>query len=803
VWIGRDTADRTLSVVLGAPKQMRSGQTRKAPIQVTGLAAGSTAHITVAAVDVGILNITRFDAPSPSRRFDAQTRLGAEIRDIYGRLIDGMSAERGTMRSGGDADTTLKLDAAPPMWKTVAQFSGIVTADAEGRADVTFDIPEFAGTVRLMAVAWSDTKVGSATQDVIVRDPLTVSVATPRFLALGDRGDITLEVHNVDAPAGSYDVALSAVTEDGPVRTLLQKAFKFATGQRRALIVPVSATALGDMTLTAVVRTTPNTESGPTPVSVRRTLALRVLPAGGDVVRRTPLAIAPGASITLGANKLAGLIDGTATLDVTAGPSASFNVPGLLTALDRYPYGCTEQTISRALPLLYANALGVARGLDRDTDLTPRITAAIQRVLGRQDSSGGFGLWSPSSPDLWLTAYTGDFLSRARDEGHDVPSRALEATLTRLSNFVSYTQSVSNGGRDLAYALYVLARNGRVPAGELRYYAETKLAAFTTAIGKAHLGAALAMIGDKARAKRVMQTAADAARGTASPRGVNGASRADFGSTLRDQAAVTALAAEAGFQGIARAAGADAAALAAERVRHSTQEQAWLLLAARALDEAIADRAIVVDGKQHRGRFTATRSAAQLTTAALVIGNPGSTPLTVSMTATGASRIPEPATSQGISVERRAYALDGTPLNLASLGGGDGTVRQNEQFVMVLTVKAKARGGRLLLVDRLPAGLEIENPTLVDGGSVKALGWLKTNIRPVHTAFKDDRFVAAYNLFGRSNNSTEGPTFSAAYIVRAVTPGTFAHPAATVEDMYQPERHARTEAGTLTVTRER
>ncbi|MEO1695093.1 MAG: hypothetical protein AAFR55_07635, partial [Pseudomonadota bacterium] len=127
----------------------------------------------------------------------------------------------------------------------------------------------------------------------------------------------------------------------------------------------------------------------------------------------------------------------------------------------------------------------------------------------------------------------------------------------------------------------------------------------------------------------------------------------------------------------------------------------------------------------------------------------------------------------------------------------------NEQFVMVLTVKAKARGGRLLLVDRLPAGLEIENPTLVDGGSVKALGWLKTNIRPVHTAFQDDRFVAAYNLFGRSTSSKEAPLFSAAYIVRAVTPGIFAHPAATVEDMYQPERHARTAAGTLTVTRER
>ena len=157
--------------------------------------------------------------------------------------------------------------------------------------------------------------------------------------------------------------------------------------------------------------------------------------------------------------------------------------------------------------------------------------------------------------------------------------------------------------------------------------------------------------------------------------------------------------------------------------------------------------------------------------------------------------------------------------------------------------------GRVLLVDRLPAGLEIENPRLVDSGDIKTLDWLKTTFRPEHTEFRDDRFVAAFNLWdapnsqsssGNSDNeeadddsdssddssandtdddgtddsdsaeAAEAPkaapgekepaaTATVAYIVRAVTPGSFVHPAATIEDMYRPERYARSAAGTLVV----
>ena len=121
------------------------------PVKVAGLAAGEEARVTVAATDVGILNLTRFEPPKPQDWFFGQRRLGTEIRDVYGRLIDGMRAERGKLRSGGDgsAGGSLAMKGSPPVEATLALFSGIVKVGADGTAQVEFQLPDFNGTVRL------------------------------------------------------------------------------------------------------------------------------------------------------------------------------------------------------------------------------------------------------------------------------------------------------------------------------------------------------------------------------------------------------------------------------------------------------------------------------------------------------------------------------------------------------------------------------------------------------------------------------------------------------------------------------
>src|SRR5439155_3034902 len=104
-------------------------------------------------------------------------------------------------------------------------------------------------------------------------------------------------------------------------------------------------------------------------------------------------------------------------------------------------------------------------------------------------------------------AYVTDFLTRARERGFAVPDVAFKLALERLRNYVGAADVSKEGGRDLPYALYVLARNGVAPLGDLRYIADTKLGDVATPIAKAQIAAALGMLGDRVRAERVFQAA--------------------------------------------------------------------------------------------------------------------------------------------------------------------------------------------------------------------------------------------------------------------------------------------------------
>ncbi len=196
---------------------------------------------------------------------------------------------------------------------------------------------------------------------------------------------------------------------------------------------------------------------------------------------------------------------GTGAVSVTISPFAGLDVPALLQALDRYPYGCSEQTVSRAMPLLYVNKIASAAALALDMGIDDRIKQAIERELARQDSTGAFGLWSAAdSEDMWLNAYVTDFLTRARENSFTVPQKAFDLALEKLRNHVANATTITPGqGASIAYAAYVLARNGRPVMGDLRYLADTQLDKFESPLARAQLAAALALLGDRGRALAV------------------------------------------------------------------------------------------------------------------------------------------------------------------------------------------------------------------------------------------------------------------------------------------------------------
>lgn len=776
--INRDA--HTLAVNLNAPDKIKPRSTLALPIKVEGLTPGEEARITVAAVDVGILNLTRYEAPNPGQYFFGQKQLSAEVRDLYGFLIDGMQGVRGAIRSGGDMEPKA-LDGIPPTQEPLARFSGVVKVESDGTARVEFDIPAFNGTARVMAVAWTKDRVGSGSADVIIRDPVVLAGTLPRFLSVGDRSRFFMQLDNVEGPAGDYTVDLDI---RGPIvvaADALRTSVRLDAKAKGGVTIPVTAAGQGAAVIDVTVR-------GPNIEPLAQSFTVAIQPGTGSLARRTVRTLDPGASLSVSRDLVADILGGTGAVSVSVSPLAGLDVPGLLKALDRYPYGCTEQTVSRALPLLYVNKLAEEEKLSLDEKVDERVRGAIERVLARQDSNGSFGLWSVGGDDIWLDAYTADFLTRARERGFAVPQLAFTLALDRLRNFVANTTQVEENAQGLAYAAYVLARNGRPVMGDLRYLADTKLTEFGTPLARAQLAAALALLGDRGRAQKTFASAADQLRGERDA----GVYRADYGSRLRDGAGLLALASET--DNTAGVLPAVASVITEERGnrRTSTQEEAWLILAAQAVARDAEALALRVDGAEHKGALYRTYRDTSLASAAVSLANAGRAPVQAVITVTGNPVEPEPAVSRGYAVERNYYKLDGSQVQPSA-------VQQNDRLVVVLKVtENESRQARVLLVDRLPAGFEIDNPSLVDSNTVAGLNWLKRDVEPTHTEYRDDRFVAAFD-----RDVGQSAFFTVAYMVRAVSPGRYVHPAAQVEDMYRPERFGRTGFGSVEVVQAR
>ena len=778
-WATVSPGDRDLDVALDLPDEMRPRGPMTIPLAIGNLPAGEEAYVTVAAVDVGILNLTNFQTPAPDDWYFGQRRLGADIRDIYGLLIDRMQGVPGAVRSGGDSGP-VRLTAPPPTQKLLAFYSGVMRVGADGTASVTFDLPAFNGTVRVMAMAWTNGGVGHAAKDVIVRDPVVVATSLPRFLATGDSSRLLLEIDNVAGPAGDYRLAVAAGDGLAIGGDAIADAFHLDEKERRSFVLPLNATGIGDSDI-SVALAAPDGEEYETEYT------LGVRPAGLPVTRRSNIAVAANDTLTVDEALTADFVPGTGSVAVSLGGAGPLNVAGILMALDRYPYGCTEQLTSRAMPLVYLDEVAISIGIGADAEVKERVQQAIAGVLANQAAWGAFGLWGPNSAggDLWLDAYVTDFLTRSADGGYDVPDLPRDLALDNLANSIAYASDFTNGGEDIAYALYVLARNGRAAIGDLRYYADAKLGDFATPLAKAQIGAAMALYGDRPRAERAFAAATDALdRAEAANRGW----RRDYGTSLRDNAAVLTLAAETRTEGVDLKAIATRIAVSEEAKPYtSTQENAWMLLAAAALIRDSADTTFAVDGATVAGplfrRFTDERVAA----GPVVVENLGGESLSAVVAATGIPAAPEPAGGNGFRIARTVYSPEG---NLADLS----TVAQNDRFVVVLTVTAEnVDGGHMLVVDPIPAGFEIENPDISASGDTSGFAWLATDMA-THTEARTDRFVTAFDR--RDGDPLE---YSIAYTVRAVSPGVFAAPGATVEDMYRPERNARTAAGTVEV----
>ncbi len=262
-WVGVDPAARTLAMGIDTPDKANPRGPLVVPVR-----AAPGAWVTLAAVDEGILRLTRFASPDPKPHFLGRRRLGLDIRDDWGRLIAPAEGEATLLRQGGDEASFVLPDI--PL-RTVTLFTPPVQAGADGVARITLAMPDFNGQVRLMAVGWQGARIGAAATSVIVRDPLVAEALLPRFLAPGDAARLSVLLHNLDLPAGE---AAASVTVEGPlvIEGQSRLAATLAPGAQAVPVTVIKATGAGRGVIRLAV-------TGPGGFAVTRESAITVRPS--------------------------------------------------------------------------------------------------------------------------------------------------------------------------------------------------------------------------------------------------------------------------------------------------------------------------------------------------------------------------------------------------------------------------------------------------------------------------------------------------------------------------------------------
>ena len=769
-WLGVGRDERRLDVTIEVPERTTPRQVLQVPVTVTGAggrAPSGRVGITLAAVDEGVLSLTRFPSPDPAGWFLGQRLFYPDARDLYGQLIAPAEAALGALRTGGDLNTENLASLDRRSTKVVALYHRVVTLDANGRAKVPLELPDWNGRLRLMAVAWSADRVGSAERALTVRDPVATDLLLPRFLAPGDRAQATIDVRNPDTVPRTVQLALAA---KGSVRAdFAGSSVTLAPGAARRFTVPLTALAPGAATFRLTARIGEQ--------SLARDFELAVRPGTPVVTERSLRLVAPGASERLDARVLAGFHPARTRASVLLASGPALDAAAMIEELVAYPYGCTEQALSAALPQLYADRADIAA--------QNNVRSAVNNVLGRQRSDGSFGAWSVLGEGTpWLTAYAYDVLTRARTAGQDVPKASLDLTADHLRRLLDSREDP----RAAAYAAYVLAREGAIKPAEVRRHALANADKATTRLELAHVAAALAAIGERPQAMALFDAAVRKTRGTSI--------FDDYGSDLRDAAALVTLLAEASPDAALAARLATSLEESLARNTHpSTQELAWLAVAAARLQGDAAPLRATVGGSALAAipagqpqRVTLQPSAQQLG-AGYTVQNTGTQPLRLQLSVRGAPTAAPPAVADGYRVARTLHDPGtGAAVDAATLRQG--------QLVLVVIQGASTRDAniqKVLVADLLPAGLEIESTQMDGAGELGLVPVIGRASRTDFVSARDDRYVAALTLGARGR-------FQLAYLARAVTPGVYEAPGVLVEDMVAPRFRARTAAGRLTVT---
>ena len=456
-------------------------------------------------------------------------------------------------------------------------------------------------------------------------------------------------------------------------------------------------------------------------------------------------------------------------------------------SLNRYPFGCLEQTTSKAWPVLYLtddDASWSASARDK------HIAKAINHISQMQLNSGAFSLWRGGHrPEPWLSMYAMEFLQEAKAKGYDVPDVMLTNGMDYVENLNVDTMSVQ------AYAMYLRTKYGNPNAGEARYLA-TKLASKAYGVqSHVHLSATFGLLGDAQREVDLLS----------SVKGSNWTSwsRYDYRSRIRDKALLSyyALSSSSIDEAFKAKVMEQLESLYAEaqKLRYiSTQEKGWLLRLASLTSEAkplSEQHSISLDFRDYKLKDLAGYLADQSTWTSAKNTSDDDMYIKISSSGVNKELTEAFANHMVVTTEYKNLATGKImELNQVKQGTDVMVVHKIEldhdlKYDMELSIEAP-----------VPAGFELENPRLSSG---RTLITKVKRLTPSFEEYRDDRYVAAWSLNrGYRSRGIKDNALFVAYVMRAVTPGSYLVPSVAIEDMYQPRYRSNTAESHVVVTQD-
>ena len=810
LWI--DYSGRQLLVSLQAPSRLLPGDSSATLVRVAGQDGEPVeAQVSLALVDEGILSWTKHPTPDPWSYFYGRQRAhGVTHRDLYSRFLPEAGVDARPARPGGGAESPAgharRLNPVKAKrFRCAALWLGTFSTAADGSVLAAFDLPQFSGEMRLMAIAHSGSNFGSSEDYIKIRSPLHLELGLPRFLAPGDRFISAVDVFNDTGVRGIAEIDWEL---SGPLERSAQAVTDLAfasphtrevgldIGSSRRLFQGIRALDSAGVALARISARLGNQQSEvKVELPVRPAVPLQVKTRSGTITASEPLKLELG--------DLA--MPGTARHKICFSPMPGIDLLGSLHYLIKYPHGCLEQTTSSVFPLVYLKDLGGMLDLqygrkktfigNRAAEIDVFIQAGIQRIMSMRTSGGWLSMWPGGQrPWLWATVYATHFLVEAKKSGIEVPEPALSEILNVLA------RKVKAGGQSnallSAYAVYVLALAGRDDGLEdqissaLEHHDTSHYSAAQT---RFLLGAALSALGRQQKARTVLGEELP-------PPSTERQTKSSLSSPPREAALLLSALLEVD------PASPQVAALV-ERLNGYRVENRW----GNTQENAFAILALGKYARQRSASGSNYTASLRVAGADLVVleagesevieGDYSGETIEVSMEGDGhlnwflveegvpLNGVSEPI-DQGLAVRRRYLDGDGKEIP-------DGTVRQGDVVQVELSLQSSRALSNLVITDLLPAGLEVENPRLspqvkvpvLKKGERKASG--PAQIVTAHMDIRDDRVLLYVPSF-----RGEGVY---RYVARAVTMGDFVVPMVSAESMYDPGVHSRNGSGRFIV----